>query len=536
MIADKYRLVFLDETSELVEKLANVMMLLEDSDEPGELVREAFRHAHSIKGSAATLSVAAIVTVSHVIEDRLQVATETHSAPPSSEIDLLLEAVEAIGDLLGAVADGSTPEVPEELMVRLSLLSGAAPAHAVSRGAAERLAYEPAADAKSVPGSVRVPVADLDKLMDLVSELVIARGQLERHGVRVADRDLSDTIATSSRLLADIQGIVARSRMTSLDDVFGRMQRLVRNTARELGVPVEFEVVGRETELDRLMVAGVTDPLVHLLRNAVDHGVEPKATRLAAGKPERGQITLSATYEANMVLLSVSDDGAGIGRDRLLSTARAKGLIGIDDPRPRDNDLIELIFHPGFSTRAESNEISGRGVGMDIVRSTIRRLGGSIEVRSTEGTGTTFDIRLPLSLAVIEALLVDLAGDTWAVPLSQVIETVTVEPSMLRPTLAADAMVLRGEMVPIIHVGPLFGVSARLEAPYPAVVFRQRGSLVALAVNALHRKTEIVVKPVPPLLGDLAHIAGTTILGDGSVGLILDLTLLSEVVSLGSAA
>lgn len=306
MIADKYRRVFLDETGELVENLANTMMSLEDSDDPVSLIREAFRHAHSIKGSAATLNVAAIVGVAHVIEDRLQVAAETKTAPTAAEVDLLLKAAESIAGMLGTVADGRDPAPDEALLARLSSLSSTGePVQTAKPRGTQRSTGEMPAEPATGPTSVRVLVDDLDALMDLVSELVIARGQLERHADRLIDRELTDTIATATRLLADVQQIVARSRMTSLAEVFSRMQRLVRNTARDLKVPVQFEVSGGETELDRLMVAGITDPLVHLLRNSVDHGIEDANTRAAARKPERGQIALAAAYEANLSLIHI---------------------------------------------------------------------------------------------------------------------------------------------------------------------------------------------------------------------------------------
>jgi two-component system chemotaxis sensor kinase CheA len=372
--------------------------------------------------------------------------------------------------------------------------------------------------------TVRVEIDRLDALMDLVSELVIARGQLEQQVGLSGDRQIHESVAGTARLISDLQALVAKVRMVTLESTFRRMNRLVRDTARSLDKRINFEMSGAETELDRRMVDELSDPLVHLLRNAADHGIEAsEETRRAAGKPEVGTMTLAAYHEGNQVVIEVSDDGPGINTDKVAAKAVENGIISADDVASlTHSQKLELVFAPGLSTRTEASTISGRGVGMDVVRSSVNRLGGSVSVESRDGQGSTFRLRLPLSLAVLEALLVSVGAEIWAVPLAHIVETIVIDKGDLRWIQGDPVITLRGATIPVIPGSCQLAGGTTLHTPTPAIVYQYQGRRCALTVDQLLTQTEVVVKPLPgSMYAD--HVSGVTILGDGTVGLILDL-------------
>ncbi len=275
--------------------------------------------------------------------------------------------------------------------------------------------------APATRATVRVEVDRLDDLMDLVSELVVGRGLLDEHASRLNDRDLGEALAQVHRTISDLQAMVAKVRMISLEKTFARLTRIVRDTARDVNKPVKFVTSGEDTELDRSMVDEVADPLMHLLRNSVDHGVEEPDARSAAGKAEEGEVSLRAFSEGNQVVIEVKDDGGGIDADRVCAKAVERGVISADEAAQMTREQkIDLVFAAGLSTRDEASKISGRGVGMDVVRTAATKLGGHVAVESTPGVGTVFTIRLPLSLAVTEALLVKVCGETWSIGIAHV--------------------------------------------------------------------------------------------------------------------
>jgi len=371
--------------------------------------------------------------------------------------------------------------------------------------------------------TVRVEIDRLDALMDLVSELVIARGQLEQQVGLSGDRQIHESVAGTARLISDLQALVAKVRMVTLESTFRRMNRLVRDTARTLDKKIDFEMVGAETELDRRMVDELSDPLVHLLRNAADHGLETAPERMAAGKPEVGNIRMAAYHEGNQVVIEVSDDGPGIDTAKVAEKAVQKGIVSTDDVAAMTHaQKLDLVFAPGLSTRTEASTISGRGVGMDVVRSSVNRLGGSVSVESNSGVGSTFTLRLPMSLAVLEALLVTVGHETWAVPLAHIVETIVIDNSDLRWVQGDPVITIRGATIPVIPGRWQLAGQNTINTPTPAIVYQYKGRRCALTVDQLMTQTEVVVKPLP---GSLAanHVSGVTILGDGTVGLILDL-------------
>ena len=370
--------------------------------------------------------------------------------------------------------------------------------------------------------NVRIDLRRLDALMNLIGELVITRGRLVQLAVTRDDPALTEAVAEASRLVSDLQDQIMASRMVPVWQVFDRFPRLVRDAARGLGKQIEFTIEGKEIELDRSMLDEIGDPVVHLLRNAIDHGFESTAERVAAGKPPAGKLVLSAARERSSITIRVSDDGRGIDRDRVLTKARTLGLVDTGRAELTDDDLIRIISRPGFSTAERVTDISGRGVGIDAVHARIRSLGGSVEIRSIPGRGTTVTLRLPLTLAILRALLVRVDGDTFAVPMTHVNETVELEGAALKSVKGHEVLMLRDDVLPLVRFRSLLGLAAD-GARMPQVIVLEVGERRAgLVVDELAGQQDIVVKQFDAVRNAAALFSGATILGDGAPALIVD--------------
>ena len=370
--------------------------------------------------------------------------------------------------------------------------------------------------------NVRIDLRRLDALMNLIGELVITRGRLVQLAVTRDDPALTEAVAEASRLVSDLQDQIMASRMVPVWQVFDRFPRLVRDSARSLGKQIEFTIEGKEIELDRSMLDEIGDPVVHLLRNAIDHGFESPAERVAAGKPPAGKLVLSAARERSSITIRVTDDGRGIDRDRVLTKARNLGLIDTGRSELSDDDLIRIISRPGFSTAERVTDISGRGVGIDAVHARIRSLGGSVEIRSIPTRGTTVTLRLPLTLAILRALLVRVDGDTFAVPMTHVNETVELEGSALKSVKGHEVLMLRDDVLPLVRFRSLLGLASD-GARMPQVIVLEVGERRAgLVVDELAGQQDIVVKQFDAVRNAAALFSGATILGDGAPALIVD--------------
>lgn len=403
----------------------------------------------------------------------------------------------------------------------------------VSAGEAEKTANRTPA----VSQTVRVDVARLDTLLNLVGELVIDRTRIAQLGrefeARSQHDDLVDSLLEAAghigRITDELQEHIMKARMLPIEHVFNRFPRMIRDLAQKFGKEVRLVMEGQETELDRSVIEIISDPLIHMLRNSVDHGIEPPEVREAAGKPRQGTIRLSARHEENYILIEIEDDGKGMDPAQLREVAVRKGVLTRDAAeRLTDREALSLIFAPGFSTAKEVTEVSGRGVGMDIVRNNIQRVGGIVDVESTPGKGSRFSIRLPLTLAIIRALLVRVAGQVYAIPLSSVLETLKIQPDMVQFIGMRPAIVLRGRTLPLISLKAHFydddfsAASYRGEESMFVVVVGLGERQVGLVVNHLIGEQEIVIKSLSRYLGEISGVSGATILGDGRVALILE--------------
>ncbi|MGG1558369.1 chemotaxis protein CheA [Geobacillus thermoleovorans] len=379
--------------------------------------------------------------------------------------------------------------------------------------------------AKQATKTIRVNIERLDRLMNLFEELVVDRGRLEQISRELNHAELTETVERMSRISSDLQTIILNMRMVPVETVFNRFPRMVRQLARELGKKVRLDIIGADTELDRTVIDEIGDPLVHLIRNALDHGIEAPDVRAARGKPEEGIIQLRAYHSGNHVFIEIEDDGAGISREKVLQKAKSRGIVSPQAAEHlNDQQIYELIFAPGFSTAEKVSDISGRGVGLDVVKSTIESLGGTVSVDSQPGKGSLFSIQLPLTLSIISVLLVQIAEETYAIPLSSIIETALVKKEEIFSAHNQPVIDFRGKIVPLVRLKDVFAVpGAADDGDAVAVVIVRKGEkLAALAVDSFIGQQEVVLKSLGNYLSSVFAISGATILGDGRVALIID--------------
>ncbi|MDO3410680.1 chemotaxis protein CheA [Saccharibacillus sp. CPCC 101409] len=446
-----------------------------------------------------------------------------------SEIeDAKLASIDAdtLKQLAAEIETEETEEAP-------AAVDSAAPAPEAASPAAPEAAApsdKPAAAAKKVVAApsrtIRVDIERLDVLMNLFSELLIDRVRLEQLATEIKSQELTESVEHMGRVSSDLQNIVMKLRMVAIDTVFNRFPRMVRDLAKSLGKKLDLVITGAETELDRTVIDEIGDPLVHLLRNSVDHGVESIADRIAAGKPETGTVNLRAFHSGNHVFIEIQDDGRGIDRDKVLASAIKKGVVTEDEARSMsDEQVYQLLFAPGFSTAEKISDISGRGVGLDVVKSKIATLGGHVAVTSKLGEGTLFSVQLPLTLSIISAMMIRLGAEKYAIPLSSIVETGIIRKEQIRNVHGSKLIPYRDAHIPLMSLSRFFDTpsySEDSEDETEIVVIRKGDRLAALAIDSFIGQSEIVIKNLGKYLPQVQGISGATILGDGQVALILD--------------
>jgi two-component system, chemotaxis family, sensor kinase CheA len=491
----------------------------------GMLVRVRIIAGTPLKGVRAFLAVEAAKKLGEVGQvspgiEALQADEFDHDfafrlATELSEDDIVA-ALSRAGDVDEVRAgDDAAVQVVEEP----KLASVAKPANGAASGSG--------AGAVRQQRSVRIDLRRLDNLMNLIGELVITRGRLVQLTGGIDDAALMETVAQTSRLVADLQDEIMTSRMVPVWQVFDRFPRLVRDAARSVGKPVEFTIEGKEVELDRSMLDEVGDPIVHLLRNAIDHGIESPDERKAQGKPEAGRLTLSALRDRSAVAIRVTDDGRGIDREKVLARAREGGLVEAAKTELTDEELFRIISQAGFSTADRVTDLSGRGVGIDAVHNRVRSLGGSVDIRTAPGKGTTVTLRLPLTLAIVRSLLAKIGDETYAIPMTHVSETVELHPDILHTLKGRQVLMMRDEVLPLIRLRQLLGYDGAAKRGLEQVVVVEMAERrAALVVDALIGQQEIVVKQFDAVQDGLTLFGGATILGDGAPALIIDVSSL----------
>lgn len=374
--------------------------------------------------------------------------------------------------------------------------------------------------------TIRVNIDRLDILMNLFEELVIDRGRLEQISTELDHDDLRETVERMSRVSGDLQNIILNMRMVPIDQVFNRFPRMIRQLARDLEKDVAIEIIGADTELDRTVIDEIGDPLVHLIRNAMDHGIETPEERLKKGKPEQGTIKLRAFHSGNHVFIEITDDGAGIHKEKILNSAISKGVVSREESELlTDQQVYELILESGFSTSEEISDVSGRGVGLDVVKNTIETLGGNISIDSKINEGSIFSIQLPLTLSIISVLLVELHDEKYAIPLSSILETAIIHKDKILNAHHKQVIDFRGKVVPLAFLNDIFAVpnSGTEDNDYVSIVIVKQGDkMTGLVVDSFIGQQEVVLKSLGNYLTNTFAISGATILGDGEVALIID--------------
>ncbi len=541
---------FLIETHENLARLDQELVELEKRPTDAELLASIFRTVHTIKGTCGFLGFSRLEQIAHHAETLLSQLRDGQRELDSSLVSLILETVDATRRILAAIESGGTegPDRFEELIARLcqaaELPSGAAVPAAPAAGAPERAATgaggaaetaqaaepgeEPARSSTAVDATIRVGVGLLDKLMDLVGELVLTRNQILQFNNEREDAALNATSQRLNLITTELQEGVMKTRMQPIGMVFNKLPRVVRDMSVALGKQIRLEMDGADTELDRTIIEAITDPLLHLVRNACDHGIEPPEARVRAGKPPQGRLSLRAYHEGGQVNIEISDDGAGIDVARLKQKAVEKGMLRSEQAEKlSDREALNLIFQPGFSTAAVVTNVSGRGVGMDVVKSHIERIGGVVDVLSRPGEGTTVKLKIPLTLAIIPGLVVTSGGERFVIPQVSLLELIRLEgdspEKQIEHVHGTPVYRRRGSLLPIAYLNQVLGLqSAGAGEAVNLVVLQAEDRQFGLVVDGINDTQEIVVKPLGKQLKGLTVYAGATIMGDGRVALILD--------------
>ncbi len=540
---------FLVEAGEDLDRAEEALMELELDPEAREALDTVFRAFHTIKGTSAFLGLAMISELTHHAESLLDRVRGGELSFSSNVADLCLRSVDVVRTLLELAGEGSEEEAPETLFPLVADLEAAcawkpgeeegegnAPGPSTPRGTEDD---EDDSDLRRPGGgstlgkgsgtqeaSVRVRTDRLDRLIDTVGELVIAQSILSQEGSITSreNEELARKVSHTGKIVRELQDLSMSMRMVPLRGIFRKATRLVRDLAARSGKRVRFEAEGEETEIDRSMVDVLGDPLVHMIRNSMDHGLEAPEERVASGKSAEGVVRLRAYHEGGNVVVQLSDDGRGLNRERILARARERGVV---EPGRTlsDQEINQLIFAPGFSTAETVTDLSGRGVGMDVVRRNIESIRGRIEVRSDEGSGTTVSLILPLTLAITDGMLVRVAEERFLIPTLAI--EVTFRPgteAVSSVTGKGEMVVSRGELLPLFRLSRVLGVRGGAATPQEgiAVVISEGGVRYALLVDELLGQQQVVARSLGAGIGRVEGISGGAILGDGTVGLLLD--------------
>ncbi len=608
--ADDIAADFILEAQEILDRLGEQLVTLEQAPHDSDQLNAVFRGFHTLKGGAGFLAITPMVELCHAAEETLGMARAGKAELLAHHFDAAQQSLDWLQAMLDAVSSGTDPEhAPAALIAQFDVGTAAAVAApqptavAVNAGDSDLISEDefeallnelhgsgtpgaqpiaaskagddlidedefealldklhggaapgavavqpiaatppkpkpaPATPARPAPAAakpaaakaaepehtVRVDTKRLDAIVNLIGELVLARNRLKTLRTRLKDEELDRAVSTLDIATARLQSAVMRTRMQPVGKVFSRFPKVARDVARSLQKEVDLELIGADTELDRNLVEALADPLVHLVRNAIDHGVESPELREAQGKPRMGRVRLSAQQEGDYVSIEVQDDGAGIDPERLRAKARDKGLL---DPeaaaRLTSEECLHLVFLPGFSTKQEVTDISGRGVGMDVVQSRIRELSGQIQIQSELGRGSRFLIRVPLTLAILPTLLVQAGEDVYALPLARVMEVLHAPATSLGWFDGRAVLDRKSHTLALLDLRQWLGITPAPSTLLTIVVLQMGEARFGLVVDQVRGREEVVIKPLPRALRGLNGYAGATLIGDGRMALILD--------------
>lgn len=563
---------FIDESSEHMDAIESALLEVESDLTDTDKINELFRPFHTIKGIAGFLNLRDINRLTHEIETILDLGRKGEKAIEPETIDLIFNGIDVLKEQIGClktyIANPSGSEVPQPdiraIMAQLQVaadVSGAttapptparnadpatAPADAAPTSAAATETPEPAPSASAAPTappaaksnesaqssqgasqdtSIRVDTAKLDALVDAVGELVIAQTMVNQSAVDCEDEKLNRDVSQVTKIVRDIHETAMAMRMVPIGHTFQKMRRVVRDVSRKAGKNVELTISGEETELDKNVIQAIADPLVHMVRNAVDHGVESESDRITAGKSPQGTVELDAFYQGDSIVIEIRDDGRGLDPDKLYAKGVERGLISPED-QLTEQELFQLVLAPGFSTAAAITDISGRGVGMDVVKRNIEALRGKVEIRSELGKGSAFSIRLPLTLAIIDGMVVRVGEARIVIPTIMIEQSLRPERAQLTRVQGRGELVsIRGELIPIVQLGALFGICPPVDPTRALCVIAQtERQNIALVIDELIGQQQVVIKALGGRFRHVRGISGAAILGDGRIGLIIEPT------------
>jgi len=544
---------FITEANEHIETAESALLELENDPDDDELINKIFRGFHTIKGMAGFLNLTDIGSLAHSAENLLDLARKGNLVMAGDNSDVVFESIDMLKRMLAGLTEAmesgdpvaAQPELPPLLEKLTAAAEGRTPVQAIPLNTPQAqetdakldgiLEEKPEAKkAKSSSSSVahadekiKVSTTRLDNLINMTGELVIAQLMVgeEINTSQATDHELMRKVAHQGKIVRELQELSMSMRMVPVQGVFQKMSRLARDLSRKANKPVDFVTIGEETELDRTVVDKIADPLIHMVRNSVDHGIEPSEDRVKAGKSATGRVELRAFHQAGNIVIEIQDDGKGLDKDRILAKAVANGVVEAGQDLP-DEEVFKLVFHPGLSTAEKITSVSGRGVGMDVVKKNIEALRGKIEISSTPGVGTTFTIRLPLTLAVIDGQVVCIGKHRYIIPINSIVRSLRPTRQQLSSVQNRGEMILeRGELMPLVRLHALFGVVPTTEDPTEAlvVVVEEDGKRCCLLVDDLLAQQQVVIKSLGEALGLVQGVSGGAIMGDGKVSLILDI-------------
>ena len=568
---------FVVEAEEILERLDPLFVELEQKGQDPEIINEIFRGMHTLKGAAGFLGFQNVVDVAHRAETILKKIREGEMTISPEITDAILKATDILGVLIGHIK--AKEEATEDISGVLQLLDNALlsapsaetlkkpeikpseeveskaeeekppqPEEAVSQSAEHFPEAEPKV---SIPketqvskekevSTLRVDVSRIDKVMDLAGEIVLARNRLLNLANKLEAKysgdehveGLVETTAFLDRVTSDLQLAVMKMRMQPLQKVFAKFPRMVRDLARSLGKEIELEIIGEDTEVDKSVIEHIGDPLVHIIRNSIDHGIESPDERLQKGKPAKGKIVINAYQKGTQIVIDILDDGKGIDVEAVKAKAITKGIVTLEEAeKMSDEAIINLIFLPGFSTKEVSTEVSGRGVGMDVVKSNVAKLNGYVEIFTEKDKGTTFRISLPLTLAIMQAMMVQVGEEIYAIPQSMIEETLRININDIKEVGGQKVLTVRERVLPLFMLNEILGVLSSSDSDRKYVLVASVGDRrFCISVDAVLGQEEIVIKIINGIDAEECGIMGATITGDGKVVLILDLALLSRKV------
>ena len=529
---------FIAETRETLEALAGEIVAWEADPADKTRLDAIFRFVHTVKGSCGFLDLPRLGSLSHAAEDCLAEVRSGARTPDAALVSAVLAIIDRIGELTDALeANETLPEGEDEFLIAALAKGHAAPV-AESAAAISKISVMPAnAQVRTVSRSIRLPVELLDRMMAGVSDMVLARNELSRL-LRAGGGNSTTDVAFErlSLCVGEMRDAITRTRMARIEALFAALPRMVRDLSGELGKTVRLEVDGGDVELDREMIEMIRDPLTHIVRNALDHGIETPEERRQAGKPEMGRLRIGARQSANQILIEVSDDGRGIDAERVVRKAITAGLVTSEQAAAMNwSRKLDLIFEPGLSTADKVTGVSGRGVGMDVVRANIERIGGTVDIESNPGQGLRLSLRVPLTLTIIPALTVSSNGTLFAIPRSAIDELVRPKGDQVRiERLGGELVVfIRGARLPVVDLGRFMGLTDTAEPALLVVLRAGGGERYALGVEAVHDHEELVVKPAAPALMASGVYAGTTLPDNSRPMLLLDVAGIAAAANVG---